>query len=38
MNRTDPAIMKQKELENAAMAQTMEDDTNQRAAIEIVVL
>ena len=38
MNRTDPAIMKRKELANAAMAQTMEDDTNQRAALEIAVL
>ena len=38
MNRTDPAIMKRKELANAAMAQTMEDDTDRRAAQEILVL
>ena len=38
MNRTDSAIMKRKELANAAMAQTMEDDINQQAALEIAVL
>ena len=38
LNRTDPAIMRQKELANATMAQTMEDETNQRAAQEILVL
>ena len=38
LNRTDPAIMQQKELANTTMAQTMEDETNQRAAQEILVL
>ena len=38
LNRTDPAIMRQKELANATMAQTMEDETNQQAAQEILVL
>ena len=38
MNKTDPAIMRRKELANAALAQTKEDETTQRQALEIVVL
>ena len=38
MNKTDPAIMKRKEIANAALAQTKEDETIQRQAIEVAVL
>ena len=38
MNKTDPAIMKCTELANAVLAQTKEDETNQRQALEIAVL
>ena len=38
MNKTDPAIMKRTELANAVLAQTKEDETNQREALEIAVL
>ena len=38
MSRTDPAIMKRKELANAVQAQTKEDDSNQRQALEISIL
>ena len=38
MNKTDPAIMQRKKLENAALAQTKEDETTQRQALEIAVL
>ena len=38
LNRTDPTIMKRKELANAAMAQTMEEETNQKAQLEITIL
>ena len=38
MNKTNPAIMKRKELANAVMAQTKEDESKQRQALEIVVL
>ena len=38
MNRTDPAIMKRKELANAVQAQTKEVDSNQRQALEISIL
>ena len=33
-----PTIMKRKELANAAMAQTMEEETNQKAQLEITIL
>ena len=38
MNKTNPAIMQSKELANAALAQTKEDETTQRKALEIAVL
>ena len=38
MNRTDPSIMRRKEIANAAVAQTSENETNQREALEIAVL
>ena len=38
MNRTDPTIMKRKELANAVQAQTKEDDSNHRQALEISIL
>ena len=38
MNKTDPAIMKRAELANAVLAQTKEDETNQREALEIAIL
>ena len=38
MNRTDPAIMRRKELANAATAQTAEDETDRRTAQEVLVL
>ena len=38
INKTDPAIMKRTELANAVLAQTKEDETNQREALEIAVL
>ena len=38
MNKTNPAIMRRKELANAALAQTKEDETTQRQALEIAVL
>ena len=38
MIKTDPAIMKQKKLANVVLAQTKEDLTNQREALEIVIL
>ena len=38
MNKTDPAITKRKEIANAALAQTKEDETIQRQGIEVTVL
>ena len=38
MNRTDPAIMRRKELANAAMKQTEEDDTDRRTQQELAIL
>ena len=38
MNKTDPAIMKRKELANAVLAQTKEDESNQQQALEIAIL
>ena len=38
MNKTDPAIMKRKEIANAALAQTREDETMQQQAIKVAVL
>ena len=38
MNKIDPAIMRRKELANAALAQTKEDETTQQQALEIAVL
>ena len=38
MNKTDLAIMRRKELANAALVQTKEDETTQQQALEIVVL
>ena len=38
LNRTDPAITKQKKIANAAMTKTMEDDTDRQAQIEMAVL
>ena len=38
MNKTNQAIMQRTELANAALAQTKEDKTTQRQALEVAVL